>query len=295
MTSVPRATLDEIVTDLDAERAAVLALVESAGHDSWHEPTPAQGWTVRDQVAHLVASDRLAVTALTDPDRFAQLRQEALPDLAGFEQRARQVVEADFDEAVAAWRAVGHELTCALRGCRPNARVAWFGPSMSVMSLATARLMETWAHGRDIADAVGRTLVSTDRLRHVAALGYRARGYGYHIRGRQPPTSDVRVDLVLPSGARWSAGPPQAAQRISGSAEDFCLVLVRRRRVVDTTLTVEGPDANEWMRIGQMFAGPPGDDPPPLRRSARTVHRQRAGRSNPAAKQPHSSSRQDVG
>lgn len=266
---VPPTTLEELITDLEAERAAVMALVESAGPGSWHDPTPARGWTVRDQVAHLVAGDRLAVTTLTAPDRFAQLREEALPDLAGFERRIRQAAEADVDEAVAAWRDVGRELSVALRGSRPDARVPWFGPAMSVMSLATARLMETWAHGRDIAETVGRPLVATDRLRHVAALGFRARGYGYLIRGRQPPTSDVRVDLVLPSGAHWAAGPPEASQRVSGSAEDFCLVLVRRRRVEDTALTVEGPDAREWMRIGQMFAGPPGDDPPPL--TARSV------------------------
>ena len=37
----------------------------------------------------------------------------------------------------------------------PRARLPWFGPAMSAESALTARLMETWAHTQDIADALG--------------------------------------------------------------------------------------------------------------------------------------------
>ncbi len=43
---------------------------------------------------------------------------------------------------------------------------------MGAKSFLTARLMEAWAHGSEIAEAVGATRAPTDRLRHIAQLGY---------------------------------------------------------------------------------------------------------------------------
>ena len=66
---------------------------------------------------------------------------------------------------------------------RPGRSCPWFGPPMSAASMATARLMETWAHGQDVADALGVDRQPTDRLRHVAHIGVRARDYAYHVNG----------------------------------------------------------------------------------------------------------------
>ncbi|MCM3849492.1 TIGR03084 family metal-binding protein [Pseudonocardia sp. DR1-2] len=250
-----------LLTDLDAEREAVADLVRKAGEPGWRIPTPAAGWDVRDQIAHLTVSDECALLALTDPRGFARLRESAALDPAGFERRGLDGARAEPAPAVAAWRAVGSRLRTAFLGVPADGRVGWFGPSMSPLSLATARLMETWAHGWDIGTATGLGCAPTDRLRHVAGLGVRARAYGYVIRDRPVPSAPVRVRLRLPSGRPWVSGPPEAADEIAGPAEDFCLVLARRRRWEDTGLTVTGSDATEWMRIGQMFAGPPG--PPP--------------------------------
>jgi uncharacterized protein (TIGR03084 family) len=130
---------------------------------------------------------------------------------------------------------------------------------MSARSFATARIMETWAHGQDVLDALGRTRRPTDRLRHVAHLGVSTRGWSYAIRGRPIPEVDVRVELAAPSGGTWSWGEPDSVDRVSGPAEDFCLVVTQRRHVDDTTLQVEGATATEWMAIAQAFAGPPMD------------------------------------
>ena len=43
---------------------------------------------------------------------------------------------------------------------------------MGAKSFLTARLMEAWAHGQDICDTVGVEREPTDRLRHIAQLGY---------------------------------------------------------------------------------------------------------------------------
>jgi uncharacterized protein (TIGR03084 family) len=129
---------------------------------------------------------------------------------------------------------------------------------MSVASSVTARLMETWAHGQDVSDALGIQRVPTDRLRHVAHLGVRALPYSYLVNGRPKPTEPIRVELDAPDGGKWSWGPPDAADRVCGRAIDFCLVVTQRRHVLDTGLTVTGRTAAQWIEIAQAFAGPPG-------------------------------------
>ena len=136
---------------------------------------------------------------------------------------------------------------------------------MSVRSFATARLMETWAHGQDVVDALGATRPPTDRLRHIAYIGFSTRGWSYAVRGRDAPTAPVRVELTLPSGETWTAGDEGARERVTGGAEDFCLVVTQRRNVADTALDVVGDAAAEWMSIAQCFAGGPTQGPPPSR------------------------------
>ena len=59
---------------------------------------------------------------------------------------------------------------------------------MSPASSVTARLMETWAHGQDILDALGAERAATGRLRHIADLGIRAMPYSYAVNHLSPPT-----------------------------------------------------------------------------------------------------------
>jgi uncharacterized protein (TIGR03084 family) len=129
---------------------------------------------------------------------------------------------------------------------------------MSALSFLSARLMETWIHGQDVADALGVERVPTARLRHVAHIAVRARAFNHAQHGLPAPSSEVRVELVAPDGAVWSWGPEDAADRVSGDAVDFCLVATQRRHRADTDLRAEGAAAEEWLGIIQAFAGPPG-------------------------------------
>jgi uncharacterized protein (TIGR03084 family) len=129
---------------------------------------------------------------------------------------------------------------------------------MSVASSLTARIMETWAHGQDVFDALGIDHPVTPALRHVAYLGVRTVGFSFTANDRDAPDVGVAVDLVAPDGARWSFGDPEATDRVEGPALDFALVVTQRRHLDDTALVVVGPVATEWMRIAQAFAGPPG-------------------------------------
>jgi uncharacterized protein (TIGR03084 family) len=160
-------------------------------------------------------------------------------------------------ELLAAWRADRLGLLTLARGVDPSSRVPWYGPSMAARSFITARLMETWAHGQDIVDAVGAERPPTARLKHVAHIGVRARPFSYAINGRELPAGEVYVGLDAPDGDRWEWGASDV-DRVTGPALDFCLAVTQRRHLADTALVVEGPGAQEWMSFAQAFAGDPG-------------------------------------
>ena len=144
----------------------------------------------------------------------------------------------------------------AFAGVPAGTKVPWYGPPMSPASFATARLMEYWAHGQDVVDALGVVRVPTGRLRHVCHLGFRTRAFAYANRGRTAPDVPVQVVLTAPDGGRWTYG--EGEQRITGTAEDFALLVTQRRHRDDTGLVAEGDAADGWLDVAQAFAGPPG-------------------------------------
>jgi uncharacterized protein (TIGR03084 family) len=129
---------------------------------------------------------------------------------------------------------------------------------MSAASMATARLMETWAHGVDVRDALGLPSPATPRLRAVAHLGVRTRDFAFGVHGQAPPAEPFRVELTGPDGEPWTWGPPDALQRVTGPALDLCLLVTQRRARADLALSAQGPDADRWLDLAQAFAGPPG-------------------------------------
>ena len=268
-----RPGMAELSADLAAEHDDVAALTAGLDPAGWDTPTPAPGWTVRDQITHLAWFDAATVTAVTDAEAFAAIRAAADADVDGFVERVRKE-EGGRPGADAArwWAGERARLVEAVRDLPPDRRVPWFGPDMSLASKVTARIMETWAHGQDVADALGRPRPATARLRHVAHIGVRARPYSYAVRGRPVPAADARVELAAPSGGIWTWGPEDAADRVTGDAVDFCLVVTQRRHVDDTDLVATPGPAREWMEMAQAFAGPagPGRRPGQFPRRAET-------------------------
>jgi uncharacterized protein (TIGR03084 family) len=255
----------EIVEDLRAETLDLERMLAPLPAAAWDTATPAPGWAVRDQVSHLAWFDDAAVQAVTAPADF----RAATAAMAGALD-ADDIADNIADDIAARHRALSvpelrdwlraarARLLDVLAGLDAKARIAWYGPDMSAASFATARLMETWAHGQDVADALGASRPPTDRLRHVAHIGVRALPYSFAVRGRQVPAAPVRVEVTLPSGAVLALGPASAADVVRGDALDFCLVVTQRRHPADVALEVTGPVAAEWMSIAQAFAGPPG-------------------------------------
>ena len=158
------------------------------------------------------------------------------------------------------WRGAepGPPLAGGLGALPEGPKLRWSGPPMSAASMATARFMETWAHALDVYDALGAAVEPTDRIRHVAHIGVRTRGFAFANNGLQAPSEEFRVDLVAPGGDVWSWGPDDAAQTVTGSAFDFCRLVTQRVHRDDTSLVASGADAEQWLRIAQAFAGPAG-------------------------------------
>jgi uncharacterized protein (TIGR03084 family) len=255
----------QVTADLREETRSLQEVLDRAGPGRWATPTPAVGWTVQDQVNHLAYFDEATVLAVTDPGRF---RREAAELTAVGDDFPDRQVRGQRDrppEQSAAWFARTRAVLLDLAAdASPGLRLPWYGPDMSITSAVTARLMETWAHGQDVADALGVTREPTDRLRHVAHLGVATRAFSFRLRGLAPPEDDVAVELTAPSGAVWRWGDPDAAQSVTGTALDFCLLVTQRRHLSDTALTVTGDAAARWMSLAQAFAGVPGAGRRPL-------------------------------
>ncbi len=250
--------MDALCNDLTAEHDDLDRIVAGGNLSA---PTPAAGWTVADQISHLWYFDQRALLALTDPDSFvadAALLLASRDEADRRDPSVEQGRELAPDALIDAWRDDRRRLVAHARTADPRSRVPWYGPAMSARSFVTARLMETWAHGQDVADALGVQRTPTDRLRHVAHIGVAARPFSFITNGRPPDETAVRVELTSPSGEWWTWGPEDAADRVVGPALDFCLVVTQRRHRDDVHLEVVGPVANEWIGIAQAFAGPPG-------------------------------------
>jgi uncharacterized protein (TIGR03084 family) len=248
-----------LTADLAAESAELYEVLSMLAEPEWNRDTLAAGWTVRDQVTHLAYFDGTAVLSATDPGRFRAetdaIMAEGMdfPDRIAVEHRSLSGAEAF------AWlQRARREYLDTFGALDPGTQLPWYGPPMSAASSVTARLMETWAHGQDVLDALGLTRRPTARLRHVAHLGVRTFGWSFVVRGLEPPTVPVRVELEGPDGEPWTWGPDDAADRVTGPAEDFCLLVVQRRHRSQTALTAEGPVADRWLDVAQAFAGAPG-------------------------------------
>ena len=250
----------DVSVDLIAEQDALDSVVARLSPERWQTPTPSPGWSIADQIGHLAYFDATATLAIIDPDAFQAHRRELVAsfgDTGAVEDMTLGAFrEMTPDQLLAAWRSGRVALAAAAADVAPDARIEWYGPSMSKRSFLTARLMEAWAHGQDVVDALGARRPATDRLRHVAQLGVITRGWSYKNRGLELPAGDVRVELIAPSGDVWTWGEGGVDDSVTGPAEDFCLVVTQRRHVADTDLVTNGDLAREWMECAQAFAGP---------------------------------------
>lgn len=254
--------LDAVLTDLEAEGAQLESWVAPLDAGQWTILTPAEGWTIAHQIAHLAWTDETSVDAATDEEAFAETVKLAMANPTGFvDLAADELAGLDPATLLARWQTSRSALVDALRLVPEGTKIPWYGPPMSPTSMATARLMETWAHAHDVAESLGIEPPRTERAKHVAYLGVRTRDFAHHMRGETPPTAEFRVELTGPSGDVWTWGPEDAEQRVIGDGWDFALLATRRLHPDDADVKATGDQAEHWLTIIQAFAGLPGSDP----------------------------------
>lgn len=263
--------IDDLCDDLRAEHESLDALVAPLGEEGWSRATPAAGWDVRDTISHLTFFDEQATLAIDDPPAFEEQKAALLASSAGTGGPdvvlGRELCRKGGGTALLdRWRLSREGLIArALRavdeagGTAP--RVAWYGPPMSLASFLSARIMETWAHGTDVRDALEVPLEASvsGRLRHVCHLAYGARAFTFAAHGIDDPGDAVAMVVEAPGGGTWTWGPPAAetGDVITGSALDIALVFTQRRHPSRTGVKATGTTAARWLSIAQAFAGPP--------------------------------------
>ena len=249
-------TVHAMIADLESEQDSLDQVVADRDEAMWQLAPASPGWTSADQISHLQFFDERAALAMNDPDAFGVDRQHLISsaprDLSV--ELGRQV---SAGELLDAWRHSRRALIEAAKKVDPTVRVPWYGPSMAVKSFLTARLMECWAHGHDVAEAVGVQRSPSARLKHVAHIGVGARAFSLMINQLPEDSRSIRVELTAPGDELWTWGDETSDQRVLGDAVDFCLVVTQRRALSDSQLTVAGDSATTWMRIAQAFAGAP--------------------------------------
>lgn len=258
--------LHAVLTDLEAETNQIEEWVTPLDAVDWNTVTTPEGWTITHQVAHLAWTDRASLTAIGGGEPFAAVLALAMNDPLGFvdAETERWAAELPPDEQLVRWQKGRAELAAALGAVPAGTKLPWFGPPMSPTSMATARFMETWGHGHDVAEGLGKAYPQNDRCKHVCHIGVRARGNAFAMNQITDPGDDIRVELVAPSGELWTWGGEEAENRIEGSGYDFALLAIRRRQRGDVDVRATGPVADQFLDIVQAFAGMPGNDPKSL-------------------------------
>jgi uncharacterized protein (TIGR03084 family) len=251
--------LRDVLNDMNTDCDVVEALVADLDAPSWALPTPAPGWTVMHQIAHLAFVFKLAAQAASDPAGFKELTARIGADFNGAVNAALgEYVSQPPQQVLARWRAERANVTAALAAVPPGTVVPWLVRPIPPAVLASAGIMEVFAHGQDIADTLGVTREPTDRLKYLVGFAVLVRDFGYLARGLTPPQEEFRFEITAPSGAVWAFGPVDAAQQITGPAYDFCLLVTRRRHRDDLAVVAVGAQADQWLDIAQAYRGPAG-------------------------------------
>ena len=159
----------------------------------------------------------------------------------------------------ARWRAGRETLAKALTGAAGE-KLPWFG---------TADVGRLDGHRPAHGDLGARrwtsptrsasTRTPTARLRHIAHLGIRTLEYAFSRQRRAGAGRDGpgRADRAGRRDVDVRARRTRA-NRVTGPALDFCLLVTQRRHRADLALRADRRRRRRWLDIAQAFAGPPG-------------------------------------
>ncbi len=256
------------------ESEALHQLVAPLSDVDLEQKTAFKDWTLNNVLGHLHMWNYAADLSLIDEAAFLAFYEKVGGHVAnggtltGFEEKWLDGLNGQ--ALIATWRQYYGEIAEHFREADPSMRVKWAGPDMSVRSSITARLMETWAHGQEVYDVLGKVRKNIDLIRNIVVLGVNTYGWTFSVRGEEPPMPRPYLSLTAPSGELWTYNEPGDNELIEGQAEEFCQVVTQVRNIADTKLKVIGDNATNWMSKAQCFAG--GPETPPAPGTRKTTH-----------------------
>ena len=119
------ADLEALLDDLTAEGQELDDAVSGISAEQWSASTPAEGWTIAVQIAHLCWTDTVAIQASSDPGAFSAYLDDLLtntpPDRLSYlvDDAAFELARAPRVDLMERWRAGRGNLVEALRAV-PN-------------------------------------------------------------------------------------------------------------------------------------------------------------------------------
>ncbi len=252
----------EILSDLVAEQQALDQFLQRISERQWNLPTSAPGWSIKDTVSHLAYTEQFAARVIEQGPSV--IKKAKLGDID--EWTALGVKEGRgmrYQQVIEWWRNSRADVVDALSRMDGSDRVHWVAGDMSARAFATLRLMETWAHGLDIKDAMEGLLTfdeeeedptaDTSRIRHIAWLAHRMLPYAFSEAGEKFPQAGIRLELMGPRYARWVYGPDDAEDVIKGVAGEWCRIAVQRLDHGATSLKAEGTNAETALRVVRTY------------------------------------------
>ena len=229
--------------------------------------TQFKNWTINDVIGHLHIFNFAANLSLKSSDEFEiffspiDKALKAGSSLIDIQNRWLDGLKGQ--ALLDTWWREAQAVSKKFKIIDPKLRLKWAGPDMSARSSITARQMETWAHGQEVFDCLGKIRTETDRIKNIAHLGVLTFIWTFKNRNLEPPAITPYVQLQGPSGKIWEWNDPSSSSQIKGLAVDFASVVTQTRNILDTNLEVIGDEATHWMSVAQCFAGPPENPPKP--------------------------------
>jgi uncharacterized protein (TIGR03083 family) len=221
---------DHAMAVLDEQFDAVLALAEGLAPGEWDLSTACPGWSVKDNVAHVVSVEAMLlgrpIPEVALPEDLPHVRNDVgrvnEQWIESYRGRSTTAVLADLREVIAERRA-------ALAGMKQAEFDAESftpaGPD-SYGRFMRIRVMDMWMHEQDIREAVGRP-GHEDGEAPQAALDEITAALGYVVgkRAAAPQGSRVRFELTGPMARRVDVEVGDRARVVAALAGDPTVTL----------------------------------------------------------------------
>jgi uncharacterized protein (TIGR03083 family) len=249
----PDGLLTEVCDALHGELAALAPQM-------WRTTVGAS--TIHDLVAHLAVVNAVLVQRLQARD-VSPLDHGELTEITQVPQR--ELSDAPSADVLDAWLRSVEELRAVTS--QYDGAVGWIGLTVPASAAVVDRAFETWIHGNDIRNAIGRASLdpSAQHLRVLVELAVQLLPLALAVTGRAYKGT-LNLALSGAGGGEWTVplGGDESAEHaiyLCASARDLCLLMGDRIDPRDFSYSARGGNdaaaiAADVVAVANVFARP---------------------------------------